>query len=196
MKKIIFSKFFSVFLKLFFSLFYNRKYLTGYYFETKRQGWLWAYKGLIGKMVGQNTKIPWPVNPSTIISNSRNIIFDINDLHLFQTPGCYWQNIKGKIIVGKGCYVAQNVGLITTNHNLYNLSKHTEGKDIILGRECWIGMNSIILPGVSLGDHTIVAAGSVVTKSFTQGYCVIGGNPAKIIKELNIEEFSKEKNYE
>ena len=45
-------------------------------------------------------------------------------------------------------------------------------------------MNSIILPGVILGDNTVVAAGAVVTKSFPQGYIVIGGNPAKIIKVI------------
>ena len=45
-------------------------------------------------------------------------------------------------------------------------------------------MNSIILPGVKLGDKTIVGAGSIVTKSFEEGNCVIVGNPAKIIKKL------------
>ena len=42
-------------------------------------------------------------------------------------------------------------------------------------------MNSIILPGVNLGPRTVVAAGSVVTKSFPDGFCVLAGNPAKIV---------------
>ena len=46
-------------------------------------------------------------------------------------------------------------------------------------------MNSVILPGVELGNRTIVAAGTVVTKSFKQGNIVLGGVPAKIIKEIN-----------
>ena len=46
-------------------------------------------------------------------------------------------------------------------------------------------MNTMILTGVELGDNTIVGAGSVVTKSFTDGYCVIAGNPAKIVKKLD-----------
>ena len=49
-------------------------------------------------------------------------------------------------------------------------------------------MNSVILPNVILGDFTIVGAGSVVTKSFRDGYCIIAGNPAKIIKKLNKED--------
>lgn len=52
---------------------------------------------------------------------------------------------------------------------------------IRIGNNCFIGANSIIMYGVSLGDKTIVAAGAVVTKSFKEGNVVIGGNPAKII---------------
>ena len=57
-------------------------------------------------------------------------------------------------------------------------------EDIVLGEQCWIGMNSVILPGVKLGIHTIVGAGSVVTKSFEDGFCIIAGNPAKIIRKI------------
>ena len=46
-------------------------------------------------------------------------------------------------------------------------------------------MNSVILPGVTLGPHTIVGAGSVVTHSFPDGYCVIAGNPARLIRTLD-----------
>ena len=46
-------------------------------------------------------------------------------------------------------------------------------------------MNSVILPGVTLGEHTVVGAGSVVTKSFPDGHCVIAGNPAIIIRSLD-----------
>jgi acetyltransferase-like isoleucine patch superfamily enzyme len=49
-------------------------------------------------------------------------------------------------------------------------------------------MNSVILPGVELGDFTVVGAGSVVTKSFKDGYCVIAGNPAKVIRLLEKEK--------
>lgn len=50
-----------------------------------------------------------------------------------------------------------------------------------IGNNCIIGGRSIILPGVTLGNHVFVAAGSVVTKSFPSN-CMIGGNPAKIIR--------------
>ncbi len=102
----------------------------------------------------------------------------------FQHFGCYFQCWRGKIKIGKGSYIAPNVGIITQNHDLQDLDTHAEAKDVVLGQKCWIGMNSIILPGVILGDKTIVGAGSVVTKSFVNGNCVIVGNPAKIIRDL------------
>jgi acetyltransferase-like isoleucine patch superfamily enzyme len=49
-------------------------------------------------------------------------------------------------------------------------------------------MGAKILPEVELGDFTIVGAGSVVTKSFSEGYCVIAGNPAKLIRKLDREQ--------
>ena len=46
-------------------------------------------------------------------------------------------------------------------------------------------MNSVILPGVTLGEDMVVGAGSIVTKSFPDGHCIIAGNPAKLIRNLN-----------
>lgn len=184
MRKLIYSSTLKIFLKLFFRIFYNSKYLSGYYFDVKRMGWWWCWKGLPGRLWGDNRLVPWPVNPRTIVSNGNNVIFDIDNINIFQTPGCYWQTHKAKIIIGKGSYVAPNVGLITTNHDIRNLNKHAEGKDIVIGNSCWIGMNSVILPGVVLGDNTIVGAGSVVTKSFPEGNVIVGGVPAFIIKKI------------
>ena len=74
--------------------------------------------------------------------------------------------------------------------NKYIADKNVEmarfnGKKVIIGDKTWIGMNSLILPGVVLGPNTVVGGGSVVTKSFPDGHCVIAGNPAKLIKNIN-----------
>lgn len=188
MRKFLSIKFVRNLLRVFFSLFYSKRYLRGLYFDKKCMGWLWAFRSLKNKLFGANKKVPWPVNPLTVVNGSNNIIFDVNDLHIFQVPGCYWQAHSAKITIGSNCHIAPNVGIITTNHDIYDVAKHSEGKSVCIGKNCWIGMNSVILPGVNLGDHTIVGAGSIVTKSFTDGYCVIGGNPAKIIKYLDKEK--------
>jgi len=183
-KKILYSQILKNVMRFLFGLFYDRKYLKGKYFDIKRMGWYWAFRSLRNRIFGDNRHIPWPVNPHTLISRYENLEFDIDDLHIFQTPGCYWQNHDGKIKIGRGCHVAPNVGIITTNHDVYKLDAHVNGRDVIIGNYCWIGMNSVILPGVILGDHTIVGAGAVVTKSFPNGYCIIGGVPAIEIDKL------------
>jgi acetyltransferase-like isoleucine patch superfamily enzyme len=108
------------------------------------------------------------------------------------SPGCYIQGIGG-IEIGDYTIVAPNVGIISANHLLHDYSKHIK-KGVIIGKYCWIGMNSTVMPGVNLGDHTIVAAGSVVTKSFIEGYCVIAGNPARIIKKIEKTSCIESKN--
>ncbi|MEZ6024260.1 MAG: acyltransferase [Hyphomonadaceae bacterium] len=62
-----------------------------------------------------------------------------------------------------------------------------ETAPVVIGKRCWIGMNSLVMKGVSIGDDTIVAAGSVVLSSLPEGV-VAGGNPAKIIRPLTAEE--------
>lgn len=122
-------------------------------------------------------------------SGGGNIDFDPSSINVFQQPGCYFQAFA-KIQIGKNVWIGQNTGLITANHKLLNPEEHEEGKPIIIGDNVWIGMNCVLLPGVVLGNNTIVGAGSIVTKPFPEGFCVLVGNPARIIRKLN-DEFNK-----
>lgn len=165
---------------------YDSKYLTGKWFtkENNYIGWTWVITDARNcKKMNTNLNVKWPVSPRSQVVGSQNIEFSPDDLNNFQHFGCYFQG-KGKINIGKGTYIAPNVGIITANHNIQNLDTHEEARDVIIGESCWIGMNAVILPGVILGAKTIVGAGSVVTKSFEAGNCVIAGNPAKIIKQI------------
>jgi len=169
----------------FLSVFFDRKYLRGRHFEDRYSGYLWAFKGILyQKILRFNSHVPWPMTPLSTISKPENIEFHPDDLNNFQSPGCYFQNSKAKIYIGRGTYIGPNVGIITANHKIHNLDEYEDGKDVVIGKNCWIGMNSVILPGVKLGDRTIVGAGSVVTKSFPEGNCVIVGVPARIIRKL------------
>lgn len=174
------------------AIFYDRYYLRGRWFNNFfSEGWLWATKDIWHRIFFQtNTSVRWPVSPD--IRCGTNIIFEPDDLNNFMGMGNYFQTFDAKIIIGKGSYIAANVGIITSNHDLYDLDKHQEGKDVIIGEKCWIGMNSIILPGVILGERTIVGAGSVVTKSFLEGNCIIAGNPARIVRRLSCIPYGEE----
>lgn len=173
--------------KILLPLIYDKKYLCGKWFgKVEISGWKWAWRCLWAqKIKGYNRHVPFPVHPASVVGNVENLEFNIENIDNFWKPGNYYQCWRGKIRIGKGTWIAQNVGIITENHNLYNISEHDEAKNVEIGENCWIGMNAVILPGVHLGDRTIVGAGAIVTKSFSSGHCVIVGNPAKKIKDLN-----------
>lgn len=96
------------------------------------------------------------------------------------------------ITIGDNCMFAPNVQLYTATHPLHPVKRNSGleyGKPITIGDNAWLGGGCIIIPGVSLGNNVVVAAGSVVTKSFPDN-CVIGGNPAKVIKRIHLEDSS------
>lgn len=173
-------------LKFFVCIFFDKKYIQGRYFDSSFFGYKLALKSIWSKNIlrlAPSHKFPTALNCH--ISNDRNIIFHPNDINNFQSPGTYYQNFNGTIYIGEGTYIGPNVGIITANHVVGNLEEHEDGKNVILGKACWIGMNSVILPGVELGDNTIVAAGAVVNKSFVETNVLIGGIPARILKKLD-----------
>lgn len=95
------------------------------------------------------------------------------------------------LVIGKYCSISYGVRFITddANHTFNTISSYpfssnsvSAKKGITIGNDVWIGMNVIILHGVKIGDGATIAAGSVVTKD-VEPYTVVGGVPAKLIKE-------------
>lgn len=172
---------FKIINRLVLMIFFDKKYMYGRWFDNSLVGWKWMWKGVFWqKILGVNRHVRWPVYHTTKISKPARIEFDKEDLQIFQSGGCYFQ-CYGNIKIGKGSYIAPNVGIITANHSLINLDEHDTPKDVIIGEKCWVGMNSVILPGVILKDKVVVGAGAVVNKNFEDNK-IIGGVPAKIIK--------------
>ena len=94
-----------------------------------------------------------------------------------------------EVIIGKNCMLAPNVAIYTATHPIDPTERNSGieyAKKIVIGDNCWIGGNSVICPGVTLGHNVVVGAGAVVTKSFGDNV-VIAGNPAKVIKTIDIK---------
>jgi acetyltransferase-like isoleucine patch superfamily enzyme len=94
--------------------------------------------------------------------------------------GCYINAADG-LWLGKGTIWAPNVAIVSQDHGRQDLDAVPTTNGIRIGRDCWLGFGCIIMPGVVLGDHTIVGANSVVTRSFPEGNQVIAGAPARVV---------------
>lgn len=144
-----------------------------------------SFLGYLCFLLRRDKTIYWPRSSNNRVTNPKAITLGMNST--IGGDGCYIQG-NGKLIIGNYVLVATNVGVISGNHNVYNQNEDI-GKTTILGDYCWIGMNSVILPGVVLGPRTVVGAGSVVTKSFPEGFCIVAGNPAVKIKDIEKDLF-------
>lgn len=96
--------------------------------------------------------------------------------------------IIGPVSIGSHVNLAQGITVTALNHNFSEPNKRIDEQgvstqEIVINNDVWIGANAVILPGVTIGSHCVVAAGAVVTKDIPDG-CIVAGVPAKIIKQL------------
>ena len=96
--------------------------------------------------------------------------------------------IIGPVCIGNHVNLAQGITVTALNHNFEDKTKRIDEqgittKPVIIGDDVWIGANAVILPGVTIGKHCVVAAGAVVTKDVPDN-TIVGGMPAKEIKKI------------
>jgi acetyltransferase-like isoleucine patch superfamily enzyme len=107
------------------------------------------------------------------VLNPNRVHFHPDDMQNFWSTGIYFQaSPDAWIRLGRGCYIGPNVGLITSNHVPGQPQQRRPSRDVELGERCWIGMNSVLLPGCRLTDGTTVGAGTVVTAGEYAGVVV------------------------
>ncbi len=144
----------------------------------------------LGQLLGFNRRVKWPVHFTSTVHHAERVRLG-RETYPGDSPNCYINAMNG-IVVGDRCNLAPGVGLISANHDVHANDRWIKAPPIRLGADCWVGMNAVILPGVTLGPHTIVGAGAVVTKSFPDGHCVIAGNPAREIRKLGAQKEAKQ----
>lgn len=122
------------------------------------------------------------------ISLGKNVVIRPGTM-LFASPQ---SDVSIQISIEENAMLGSGVHIYVSNHAFNDVSRpiiqqgHQDIRPVIIGKGAWIGANAIILPGVSIGENSVVGAGSVVTRSIPP-HVVACGNPAKIVKRLDDE---------
>lgn len=114
----------------------------------------------------------------------------VGDVHIGQHCTIGLSNVLiGPVTIGDHVILAQHIVASGLNHEYTDISlpiskQPVTTAPIIIEDECWIGANSVLTAGITIGKHSVVAGGSVVTKNVPP-YSVVGGNPARILKQYD-----------
>lgn len=96
--------------------------------------------------------------------------------------------IIGPVIIGSHVNLAQGITVTALNHNFEDSEKRIDEQGVstsavVIEDDIWIGANAVVLPGVTIGHHSVVAAGAIVTKDVPP-HSLVAGVPAKVIKQI------------
>lgn len=136
---------------------------------------------ILGKIIGKEIGETVAVFPPLYINNGENLSIG---QHVFINFDCTFLTLGG-IEIEDNVLIGPKVSLLSEGHPLTAADRGTlvPGK-IHIKKNAWIGANAIILPGVTIGENAVVAAGAVVAKNVDDN-TLVGGVPAKFIKQIN-----------
>lgn len=126
------------------------------------------------------------VNPPFYCDYGFNIEVGSN---FFANYNCTMLDVA-KITIGDNCFMASNVAIYTAGHPIHPDSRdsmYEYGIPITIGDNVWIGGNTVICPGVTIGSNCVIGAGSVVTKDIPD-WTVAAGNPCRVIRKITDED--------
>lgn len=128
-------------------------------------------------------------NVGTEVNLDRNVnILDWNKISIGNNSGFGMNSRIGSVKIGNNVMMGPDCLILTKNHNFSDINVpmckqgYQNDKPVVIGDDVWIGQRVVILPGIKIGSHSIIGAGSVVTKDVDK-YSVVAGNPARLIKQ-------------
>ena len=135
---------------------------------------------IMSRLIGKDVDESFRLFPPFYTDFGKNISIGKN---VFINSGCHFQD-QGGIEIGDGALIGHNVVFATINHSLDpSENRKNYYAPIKLERNVWVGSNSTILSGVTVGEWSVIGAGSVVTKDVLP-YTVVAGVPARMIKKI------------
>ena len=139
----------------------------------------------IAELFGRSGARPF-VNPPFYCDYGSHI--EVGD-NCFMNYNCCILDVA-KVVIGDNLQCGPNVSIYTAGHPLHPEARDSAleyGIGVTIGNSVWIGGNSVILPGVHVGDCAVIGAGSVVTKD-VPAWTVVAGNPARVIRKITAED--------
>lgn len=160
--------------KIMWLIYYEINYGYGQVFRKRWKAFFWSH---YLKSVGAKPSI----HPTVLIRGAESIEIG-NNVNLNHGTELYG---NGGISIGDNSMLAYNVMVFSDSRKFRGseLLKQMKGRTlspVSIGKDVWIGAGAIIMPGVQIEDHAIVAAGAVVSKNVKE-WDIVGGNPAKVI---------------
>ena len=141
-------------------------------------------RALFSQLIGKPVDERFTLFPPFTTDCGKNISLG---KEVFLNAGCRFQD-QGGITIGNGVLIGHNVVLATLNHDPAPARRDwLHPAPIVIGDRVWIGSNATVLPGITIGDGAIVAAGAVVTKDVAPN-TVVAGVPARLLRPLTEEE--------
>lgn len=136
---------------------------------------------LFSELIGKPVDASFGMFPPFYTDCGKNITVGKN---VFINTGCRFQD-QGGIRIGDHVLIGHNVVLATLNHDFAPYNRATmHPAPIHIEDRVWIGANATVVPGVTIGENSIVAAGAVVTKDVPPN-TIVGGVPAKVLKRID-----------
>lgn len=136
---------------------------------------------LVQKGLRVNSHVSWPVHWTSTVKAPHKIARGTRFPGL--SNGCHIDGRNG-IVIEENVWIGPRVSIISMNHDMSDFHRYEYADPIVIRKNSWLATNAVILPGVVLGEHTVVAAGAIVTKSFPEGDQILAGCPARIVKKL------------
>lgn len=151
-----------------------------------------------GSVICRRTRVdvlpfqPFTLGDYSTVEDFSTINNGVGPVHIGNNSRIGMGNVViGPVTIGNNVILAQNIVMSGLNHNYTNVTIpiYLQGETvaaIIIEDDCWIGANVVITAGVTIGKHSVIAGGAVVTKNVPP-YSVAVGNPAKVIKHYNAD---------